>query len=277
MRVLISVDMEGVAGIATRRQIIPGRDDYEAGRHLMTHEATAAVEGAFLGGASEVVVNDSHGPMDNLLGTLLDPRAEYVVGSPKPLGMVECLEEGIDMLMLVGYHAGPDSTHGVLGHSFSSAAFKDLRLNDASLTEAELNGLVAGSFEVPVGLVTGDAETCDHAKSLFRGAVTVPVKSGIGVTAARTVNPSVARERIRAGAAQAVRHIRHLSPLTCPPTLRLVAEFRQHGAAETAALLPGTSRLSASEVTYDAATPPEALSVIMAWSYLSAGHVAAHS
>jgi D-amino peptidase len=268
--------MEGVAGIATRRQVIPGRDDYAVGRQLMTLEATAAIEGAFDGGAREVIVNDSHGPMDNLIGDLLDPRAEYVVGSPKPLGMVECLSSGVDVVLFVGYHAGPASHQGVLAHSFSGAAFTDLRLNDASVSEAEINGLLASSYQAPVGMLTGDADTCRLGEAVFPGALTVAVKDGIGVTAARTLNPATARERIRAAAASAVGRVDQLTPLQIPSRLQLDADLRQPGAAEIMSMVPGTQRIAANTVRFDASSVTQLLAVIMTWSYLSLGHASAH-
>lgn len=106
MDVLISVDLEGVAGIATKQQIHPGGHDYPIARALMTAEANAAVAGAFDGGATSVVVNDSHGPADNLLGEQLDRRAEYVVGDPKPLDMVQEVTPRTGVVLFVGYHAG---------------------------------------------------------------------------------------------------------------------------------------------------------------------------
>jgi D-amino peptidase len=271
--------MEGVAGIATRRQVIPGRDDYAVGRQLMTLEATAAIEGAFDGGAREVIVNDSHGPMDNLIGELLDPRAEYVVGSPKPLGMVECLTAGIDVVFFVGYHAGPMSEHGVLAHSFSGAAFTDLRLNGESVTEAEVNGLLASSFNVPVGLLTGDGDICRLSQAVFPDARTVAVKEGIGVTAARSLHPATARDRIREAAMSAIEAASGsgLGVRPVPEQLHLEADARQAGAVEVMAMAPGTRRVGARTVRFEASSATELLAVIMTWSYLSAGHAASHS
>jgi D-amino peptidase len=125
--VLISVDMEGVAGIATRQQIHPGGRDYPIARALMTAEANAAVAGAFGGGATSVVVNDSHGPMDNLLGEQLDQRADHVVGDPKPLDMVQEVSPQTGVVLFVGYHAGAADPAGVLAHTYSGGGFADVR------------------------------------------------------------------------------------------------------------------------------------------------------
>ena len=198
MDVLISVDMEGVAGIATRQQTLPGGRDYPIARALMTAEANAAVAGAFDGGATSVVVNDSHGPMDNLLAEQLDQRADYVVGDPRPLDMIQEMTPQTGVVLFVGYHVGAADPAGVLAHTYSGV-FADVRLNGRSISEAELNALIAATAGVPVGLVTGDDVICAIAEKTFPGVVTVPVKTALGRTAARSRHPVAAREAIAAG------------------------------------------------------------------------------
>ncbi len=269
--VLISVDMEGVAGVATRQQIRPDGRDYPIARALMTAEANAAVAGAFDGGATSVVVNDSHGPMDNLLGEQLDPRAEYVVGDPKPLDMVQEVTPQTGVVLFVGYHAGAADPSGVLAHTYSGAAFADVRLNGRPVSEAELNALMAAAVGVPVGLVTGDDVICAVAEKAFPGVITVPVKTALGRTAARSKHPAVARRAITAGAARAVEGAASgaIRPVPVPDDLAIEADLRLSGAAELAALVPGTERAGASTVRYQAASPRLAMDVLVVWSTLA--------
>ena len=271
MNVLISVDLEGVAGIATRQQIHPGGRDYPAARALMTGEANAAVAGAFDGGATGVVVNDSHGPMDNLLAEQLDPRAEFVVGDPKPFDMVQELTPETGVVLFVGYHAGAADPVGVLGHTYSGGGFADVRLNGLSISEAELNALVAATAGVPVGLVTGDDVICALAERTFPGVVTVPVKTALGRTAARSKHPAVARQAVKSGAARAVAAAASgaLRPVAIPDELVIEAELRPSGAAEMAVRVPGTERIGARGVRFRAADPLEALDVLVVWYTLT--------
>lgn len=153
-RVFISVDMEGVAGVATLDQIVRGGHGYARAQEMMTQEANAAIRGAFAGGADEVVVNDSHGTMDNLLHDRLDPRARLVFGAPRASCMVQGITREDTVAVFVGYHAAAGA-HGVLAHTFSSG-FTQLRVNGQPMSEAEVNGLFAGSLGVPVGVLTGD-------------------------------------------------------------------------------------------------------------------------
>src|SRR5436190_1923129 len=194
MRVFVSVDMEGVAGVATFDQIIRGGTGYPRAQELMTAEAAAAIRGAFTGGATEVVVNDSHGTMDNLLLDRLDPRARVVFGAPRPSCMVQGITAGDAVAVFVGYHAAAGA-EGVLAHTFSSN-FTELRVNGQPMTEAEVNGLYAASLGVPVGVVTGDDQICGVARKAFPGVTTVEVKQAHGFSATDTLQPTVACERI---------------------------------------------------------------------------------
>ena len=275
MDVLISVDMEGVAGVATRRQTLPDGSDYPVARALMTAEANAAIAGAFDGGATSVVVNDSHGPMDNLIGEQLDPRAEYVVGAPKPLDMVQEVTPQTGVVLFVGYHAGAADPTGVLAHTYSGATFADVRLNGRPISEAELNGLMAAAAGVPVGLVTGDDVICAVAEKVFPGVVTVAVKSALGRTAARTKHPAAAREAIAAGAKRAVASAASgaIQPVPIPDELAIEADLRPNGAAELAARVPGTERAGAATVRYRAASPRQAMDVLDVWATLASTYL----
>jgi D-amino peptidase len=279
MDVVISVDMEGVAGVATRQQTRPGGRDYQLARALMTAEANAAIAGAFDGGATSVVVNDSHGPMDNLLGEQLDDRAEYVVGSPKPASMVQEVTPATGVALFVGYHAGASDPVGVLAHTYNGVGFADVRLNGRSVTEAELNALMAAEQGVPVGLVTGDTAICAVADETMPGVVTVPVKTAIGYTAARSKHPSAARKAIQAGAEQAVTAAvaGRLRPAQVPDELVIEVELRPHGAAELAALVPGTERVAARTVRRRVAGPAEMMNVLVVWFTLTGQYIASQS
>ena len=137
MSILISTDIEGVAGVVHPDQTREGNGEYERARRWMTREANAAVAGAFDGGATEVRVNDSHGSYRNLLADELDPRARLVNGKPRTLGMMGGLEADFAGAMLVGFHARAQAK-GVLAHTINSSAFARVWLNGQELGEAGL-------------------------------------------------------------------------------------------------------------------------------------------
>jgi D-amino peptidase len=274
VNVLISIDLEGVAGVATRQQTLPGGRDYERARRLMTAEANAAIEGAFDAGAEVVVVTDSHGPADNLIAEELDSRAELVSGDPKPLDMLEGLTDQTDVVLFVGYHASAADSSGVLAHTFSGGAFTDVRVNGQSISEAQLNGWVAAEFDVPVGLVTGDDVICTAAERMFPGSICIPVKKSIGRTAAQSTHPEVAREAITDGARRAVLAAKagQLRAARISGDLVVEADLRPSGAIELVALMPGSKRVGGRTIRFDATDPRQILDVIIVWSSLVGHH-----
>lgn len=268
MRVFISVDMEGVAGIATFDQIIRGGSGYPRAQELMTAEANAAIRGAFTGGASEVLVNDSHGTMDNLLHDRLDARARVLFGAPRPSCMVQGITPGDALAVFVGYHAAAGAP-GVLAHTFSSN-FTQLRVNGQSMSEAEVNGLYAASLGVPVGVVTGDDEICDVARKAFPGATAVEVKKATGWSATDSMQPTAAGEAIEAAVAAAVASAGSLHAQPAPAELVLEVDLANPLMADYAMTVPRTERVSALTVRGEADDVDELMRLVMAWYYLAA-------
>lgn len=250
MRVFISVDMEGVAGIVHWDQVEPGGGEYEWARRLMIGEANAAAVGAFEGGATGVVVNDSHYHMRNLLPGELDPRVRLVSGSPKPLSMMEGLQDGgFGAVFLVGYHAAAGHA-GVLAHTYSSATVHRLWLNGQPAGELAVNAAVAGALGVPVALVTGDAAVVAEARELLGEVETVAVKEPRGRYAAANMHPEAAREAIRTAAARAVKRAPGLRPWLPEPPYAFEVAFMHPAMADCALLLPGAERVDAVTVRY---------------------------
>ena len=266
MRVFISVDMEGVAGVATLDQIVRGGTGYARAQELMTEEANAAIRGAFDGGATEVVVNDSHGTMDNLLHDRLDPRATLVFGAPRASCMVQGITRDDALAVFVGYHAAAGA-HGVLAHTFSSN-FTELRVNGAPMSEAEVNGLYAGSLGVPVGVLSGDDQICQLAEKAFPGIRTVTVKAAEGFAATATLHPTVACQRIQTAVSDALA-AGGVTPIEVPETLTLEIDFATPLGADLAACVPGSRRLSARTLQRDVDNAEDLLLLAMSWYYLS--------
>lgn len=266
LRVFVSVDMEGVAGVATLDQIVRGGHGYARAQELMTAEANAAIRGAFAGGADEVVVNDSHGTMDNLLHERLDPRARLVFGAPRASCMVQGITREDTMAVFVGYHAAAGA-HGVLAHTFSSG-FTQLRVNGQPMSEAEVNGLFAGSLGVPVGVLTGDDQICQLAEKAFPGITTVAVKDAEGTSATSTLHPQVACDRIEQAVTRAVAS-GGIAPLPVPERLSLEIDFASPLATDMAGTVPGSRRLGSHTLQRDVDDPAELLSLVMSWYYLA--------
>jgi D-amino peptidase len=269
LRIYISVDIEGVAGVVASLHGQPGNPEYERARRLMTEEANAAIDGAFAAGASEVLVNDAHGPMINLLPEQLDPRAELILGKPKPVNMLAGLEAGSAGVMLVGYHSGAGQ-HGVLSHTVNGFCFRAIRLNGRDCAEATLYGAYAGSLGVPVILLSGDDRLAVQCAPLFPGAQVIEVKRALGHRAARALSPAAARDRIRAGAEAAVRMATEIRPFSISPPYQLEIDLANPALADLAATIPAAERFSPVGVSFAAGTMAEVIGWVNTISYMSA-------
>ena len=271
MRVYLSVDMEGVAGVVHVDQTRRTGHDYERARKWMTAEANAAITGAFDGGATAVVVNDSHGDMRNLVLEDLDRRAEVISGSLKLMSMVEGAVPGFGCALFVGYHAGAGAKDGILDHTYYGRVVHRCRVNGKDWNETALNAAVCGVHGIPVALVTGDQTACAQAREALGDVDTVEVKTAVSRYAARSLHPSAAQDLIRAGATRAVRRAAGggFAPFRPAPPFTLELDFVNTACADVAELVPGTKRESGLTCGYVAGDAPTLIRVIQAWTILA--------
>ena len=240
LKVLVSVDMEGVSGVVHRDHT--GRDgrDYETARRLMTLEANGAIEGAFNAGADEVVVNDSHGTQMNLIPELLDQRAQLITGSPKPQTMMAGLDDSFGAVLCVGYH-GRAGAGGILDHTFTGAV-ADFQVNGRSQGELGVNAGIAGYHGVPVALVTGDSATTAMAEDLIPGVEVATVKEALTRYAAKCLSPQESQALIQQQAATAVRRREEIAPVRYSMPVTMTLRLANAGMADLAAFIPGVER-----------------------------------
>ena len=206
MKILISVDIEGIAGVFNAEQTRPGNGEYERARRWMTDEANAAIRGAFAGGATEVLVNDSHGTYRNLLPDSLDARALFVLGKPRYLAMMGGLDPECDGVMMIGYHSRAQG-RGILAHTINSFAFARVIVNGMELGEAGLYGALAAEAGVPVILGSGDDVFIDENRELFPDARWVQTKVAYSHSSGVTMAPAEAQASIEQAAQLAVQDL----------------------------------------------------------------------
>jgi D-amino peptidase len=271
--VYVSVDMEGVAGISHAKPTSRGDAGYPEAVALMNGEANAAIGGAFDGGATEVVVNDSHGQMFNLVPQELDPRARLVQGK-KPWSMVEAAASGaFAVALFIGYHARAGHPRGTIAHTYTGRVTL-AQVNGRPITEAALNALYLGALGIPVGMVSGDDALADELADWLPWAERVVVKRGVSWQAADSLHPERARALIRDGAARAVARAvagdADLRVLSLPAPLELLVDFANAGQADVAATIPGFGRTGDRGISYSADDP-----VMLYRAFLAAVRLAA--
>jgi len=255
MKVLISADMEGISGIVAWEQVTPGTPDYLArGRQLMTGDVNAAVNGAFTGGADEVVVADGHWDGRNILIEALDPRARLNSGSPSPYSMLQGLDDKPtpDAVICVGYHAMQNTKKAVLDHSWSDTRTRAVYLNEVLVGELGLNAALAGAWGVPVVAFTGDQHAGAEAQDLLGPELEIAVvKNATGRFAAQCLPLAEARERICDACARGVMKQRDgqaAKRYVVAEPVRLAVEFHHTQYVDRAYLMPGTERINGTRI-----------------------------
>ncbi len=249
MRAWISVDLEGIAGVGAPRPTERGDSGYAAAVELMVGEANAAIEGALAGGATDVVVNDSHGGMDNLVSVALHPAAVVVKGQ-KPWSMLAGADPGanlgpFDVALFVGYHARAGHPTGTLAHTYSMRPTRT-RLAGRDTGEYGFNAAVLGAWGIPVGMVAGDDALAAEVEDWLPWSERIVVKRVIGGNAAASLHPERARDAVRAGAQRAVERARtanDLQPLVIDPPVLIEVDYARAVQADHAAIVPLVERL----------------------------------
>jgi D-amino peptidase len=257
VKVYISVDMEGIAGVSHPKPTERADSGYSAAVDLMVGEANAAIEGALAGGATEVLVNDSHGGMFNLRPADLHPGARVLQGQ-KAWSMVAGAgpDAGFSVALFVGYHARAGHPTGTIAHTFSGRPTLT-RLNGRLVGETGINASVLGAWAIPVGLVAGDDALAGEVADWLPWAERVVVKEGAGGNAAASLHPTLAADLVRAGAERAVRRAAagELEPLVVLPPVVIEVEYRNAIAADYAAIVPGAERIGDRGVRFEAPDP----------------------
>ncbi|NBM20478.1 M55 family metallopeptidase [Streptomyces sp. GC420] len=258
MKILVSADMEGATGVTWPADVLPGTPQWERCRRMFTSDVNAAVLGFYDGGADEVLINEAHWSMRNLLLEELDSRAQMLTGRHKSLSMVEGVQHGdVDGIAFVGYHTGAGA-EGVLAHTYLANSITGVWLDGRRASEGLLNAQVVAEYGVPVVLVTGDDLTCRDAEGYAPVARKVAVKDHVSRYAAVCRPPERTAAEIRAAAKEATAlAVRHEPAGGGPHTVEL--EFDAEHLAAAATVVPGVGRAGERRVRYTSGTMYEGI------------------
>ena len=245
MRLYVSCDMEGTAGVCSWMQCDPSnRHEYPVYRRYMAQEVRAAIDGARGAGATDVVINDSHWDMRNLLWDELPTDVRVISGGRKPFSMAEGLDAGgLDGAFFTGYHARVGAANGVLAHTYTADSLYNVRINGVPCSEALLNAAMAGLYGIPLLLVSGDRVVVEHVKEFMPWTTGIVVKEGIGHYAADSITPKAAQAALREGAARAIRDARNAKPFTFEPPITMEIDTTRVEQADFIELMPGFERV----------------------------------
>lgn len=259
LKVFISVDMEGITGVVQPAQLGPTGFEYAKAREWMTAEVNAAIEGARAAGATEFIVADSHGNAQNVLIDQLPQDVRIVRGFPRPLSMMQGIDESFGAAIFIGYHGSEFGLDAVRGHTFSSARLLGVKLHGAEVSEGMFNAAIAGHFGVPVVFVSGDRVAVTQLQKVSPAAEGVVVKEGLGYHSAMTLTPARAQGLIREGVTRALRKRATVAPYRVQTPVNLEVGFKLTLDAERVAYIPGVTRVDAHTVR---TTLPDMLQVV---------------
>ena len=250
MKILISCDMEGISGVVDESQTDYRSQSYAATQSRLMNEINAVIEGFFDGGATEVIVNDSHGTMTNLIPEKLDQRVMFISGFPKKLGMVQGVEFGVKGIALIGYHSMANTFQSPIPHTYAGR-ISELKINDRKYGEIGLNALLAGHFKTPIILVSGDDKTIQEAQTILGDVKTVITKWGLSAFSAVNFSMQEVKEELRKAAKDAVKNIEKFEPYILPPPYKLEVHFHETGFADIAEFIPGTRRIDPTGISFE--------------------------
>jgi D-amino peptidase len=251
VKLYISADMEGTAGVASWTQVDPkNTTEYPYYRRCMSLEVRAAIEGAREAGVTDVLVNDSHSAMRNVEWDEMPDDVRILYGNRKPFSMSEGADGGFGAAFFTGYHAGAGEADGVCEHTYSPETIYAVRVNGIHCSEALLNAAVLGVAGVPVVLITGDRTTVEGARARLPWITGVAIKESIGRFAADSLSPGEARRRIREGARTAIERLDQARPFVFDPPVALEIDFVSTQNADFAELIPGVDRIGGRTVRY---------------------------
>ena len=250
MKIYISADMEGVVGAVTGDQLGPTGFEYQRFREFMTQEVNAAIEAAFEAGATEILVSDSHGNALNLLIEKLPRNVTVVRGFPRPLMMMQGIDETFDGVIFLGYHSSTTNAQGIRAHTISSARLADVRLNNISMPEGGINAAIAGHFNVPVIMISGDDAAVKEVSAIVGDIEGAVVKWNYGFHSAKTMTPDAGYALIREKVKKAVGRIAQFKPYKLKTPVQLDVRFKSYRPSELLSYLSIVERTDAHSIRF---------------------------
>ncbi|RNF39497.1 M55 family metallopeptidase [Planococcus salinus] len=250
MKIFISADMEGISGVATNQQL-KTPSEYARFRKLMTADVNAAIEGAFNGGATEVVVADGHGNMSNIIIEEMDKRARLVSGSNRLMCQLEGLDESFDGIMFVGHHGregGSDVT--VISHTLAGICVNEMKINGHVVGETEMNTYVAGAFGVPPLFISGDDAYVNEVQETLPNVEGAVTKRAVDRFAAELLHPEAAQEIIREKAEAAVKNAASQKPVTLSGPITFEIQFKGPQQAKMTTTIPSVELIDPKRIRF---------------------------
>lgn len=250
MKVFISADIEGVAGITDWSEARKGTEEYKYFVEQMTKEVKAACKGANKAGAKEIWIKDAHGSGRNINPSKLPENIKMIRGwSGHPFGMVEGLDETFDGVIYIGYHSWGGSNYNPLAHTINSSIVDNIKINGEYVSEFLLSSYAAAYVGVPIIFISGDKGICEHAKAVNENIKTVAVSEGVG-NSSISIHPDLAIDLIKDGVEEALKEELSEKKIFLPEEFNLEITYKSQGKAYEVSFYPGAELIEPNKVRF---------------------------
>lgn len=261
MKVYFSTDMEGITGINNIKYLIDNQPEYDRGRRLMMQDLNVAIEGAVEAGATEILVNDAHGSMRNLIIEDLHEAADLITGFPKSNSMMCGIDKSFDVAMFIGYHA-KNGSKGIISHTKSLGSIDDIKINGKSYGETGINAAIAGFYNVPVAMVSGDNILQEEVLDIIPDVEYAMTKVRESFYAGKMINPKKTRKLIKEKVKKGLLKYKELKAFDLGKNLELEIKVKSPLQADVIEQIPCVKRISPTEIIYNAENIIEAYNLI---------------
>lgn len=251
VKVWISIDMEGISGIVDRDQLLPNGSRYPRARESMMGDLMAVLSALQdEPDVKTVLINDSHDGMLNILPEALPAGVHLISGGAKQWSMNQGAK-GADVAFYVGYHARAGTPAAIMDHTYSGEIVRVV-INGVEVGETGINAALAGSWGVPIALVTGDDKVAQEASALLPEIETAIVKYGISRRSAELLSRSEVDSRLKEAVRKALGRFRKgaLKPWVVKTPVDIQVTVATPGMADRAMYVPGAVRVDGRTVSF---------------------------
>lgn len=263
MKLFISIDMEGIWGLSS------WRESQEAISRYMTNELNLILSIIFKHNKNaEIYIADSHSLGENLIVNDLPKNVHVIRGFPRSTYMMSGLDNSFSGVFLIGYHAPIGFNPGVMDHTYSSSTFYKITINGKIVGEAEINGMLAAYYGVPVLLISGDDILHSFSQKNFPETQFVITKKAISRFAAEMIPYDELVKRYENAIKKALESIGKVKPLDLRPPYTIEVELIDTSSAYLVSQIPGAVSLDGRRVSFSTSDFMELYKFIMVSSYL---------
>jgi len=232
---------------------------YQRAMRFSTDDVRAAIDGILeVEPNAEIWFNDAHGySMNVFFEEFPEKNVKIVVNSGELFDEVLGLDDSFNALICIGAHGHPTLADAVLCHVWD---VRQVEFNKKVLTEVCLNAALAGYYNIPLVMISGDEVSVNYIKNnVSPRMATAIVKKGIGRLATVSLHPKLAQKLIKEAVIDGLNRRHEIFPFVFENPVTVDITYKdQNGAFNNMFFVPEDERISGDKVRFVAANAKEA-------------------